>query len=52
MRVRATPDRKAYLILDGPSILQGRTLTLATDDAGTRTLTIAGFEPVSWLSGT
>lgn len=52
VRVRATADRKAYLILDGPSILQGRTLTLATDDAGTRTLTIAGFEPVSWLSGT
>lgn len=40
-----------YLIVDGPSVVSGKKLTLATHDAGTRTMTIDGFDPVVWLSG-
>ena len=40
-----------YLIVNGPSAIFERTLVLATDQNGTRTMTIDGFRPVTWLSG-
>lgn len=50
LRARATePDR--FLIVNGPSAVFERTMTLNTDENGTRTMTIDGFEPVTWLSG-
>ncbi|MET0859940.1 MAG: serine hydrolase domain-containing protein [Microbacterium sp.] len=50
VRARATqPDE--FLIINGPSALFQRTLTLSTDAQGTRTMNIDGFDPVTWLSG-
>ena len=40
-----------YLIVNGPSVVRSKALSLATDAAGTRSLTIAGFDPVVWLTG-
>ena len=57
MRVRAV-DSGDYVIVNGPSVVRSKTLTLATDDRGTRTMTITAdpqqppiFGPVVWLTG-
>lgn len=40
-----------HVVASGPGSLSGKTLTLATAPDGSRTLTIAGYEPVRWLTG-
>ena len=57
MRVSAV-DAGGYVIVNGPSVVRSKTLTLATDDKGTRTVTITAgpeqppvFDPVVWLTG-
>jgi CubicO group peptidase (beta-lactamase class C family) len=44
-------DAGGYLIIDGPSILFNKSVTLADDGKAGRTMTIDGFEPVEWLTG-
>lgn len=50
VRIRAV-DAGDYVIVNGPSILFTQTVVLATDDLGSRTLSITGFDPIVWLSG-
>lgn len=50
VRLRATGSDD-FLIVDGPSVLFSRKVTLATDDSGERTMAVDGFGSYVWLSG-
>ena len=50
MSVRAV-DGADYVIVSGPGAVSGKSLVLAGDYTGAKTLTVQGFEPVVWLTG-
>lgn len=40
-----------YVVADGPTVVLGRKVTFACDANGVPVMTIEGFEPVTWLTG-
>lgn len=44
-------DDGSYLVADGPGAIFGHGVTFSTDAEGDRVMSIAGFDPVRWLTG-
>ena len=49
MPLLALPDG-SYVVADGPDVVLEKTVTFAPDPNGVPTMTIAGFNPVRWLT--
>src|SRR5918998_2422724 len=49
MPLLALPDW-TYFVADGPDVVLEKTVTFAPDAKGVPTMTIAGFDPVRWLT--
>jgi hypothetical protein len=49
MPLLALPDG-TYVVADGPDVVLEKTVTFAPDAKGVPTMTIAGFDPVRWLT--